>query len=219
MHNKGGFGDEDDGQAGVADKVRASLQQEISIVFRRCITLIVRDPILYLGRAVVFLVANTIFALVYLKARKFNQNQAINKMWITVWHIAIASNMSVVAVYALNAEFKSILRESKNGMVSPLTYVLAKSILVLPLLFIFALCALGIPSFLIMDFPIESFGKAILLWTAAIVVFEALAECLSVWIEDPILGMLQAMNFWFGAFLFGGFLISRDDLVWPFRAF
>ena len=124
-----------------------------------------------------------------------------------------------MAVYGLNTEFKTILRESKNGMVSPLSYVLAKTILVLPIMFIFAIFALGIPSFAIMDFPGESFGKAILLWSAVMYVFECLAEALSVWFEDPILGMLQFMNFWFGAFLFGGFLISEDDLPWPFRAF
>ena len=39
--------------------------------------------------------------------------------------------MGVVAVYALNDEFKSILRESKNGMVSPMSYVLAKSTMVI----------------------------------------------------------------------------------------
>jgi hypothetical protein len=33
------------------------------------------------------------------------------------------------------------------------------------------------------------------------------------------LGMLQFMNFWFAGFLFGGFLIDEDSLVWPFRLF
>ena len=31
--------------------------------------------------------------------------------------------------------------------------------------------------------------------------------------------MLQFMNFWFAGFLFGGFLISEDSLIWPFRFF
>lgn len=175
--------------------------------------------ILYAGRAVVFLVANTIFALVYLKARKYNQDQAFNKMWINIWHVGVASNMGVVAVYALNDEFKSILRETKNGMTGPMTYVMAKSILVLPIMLIFAIFALGIPSILIMDFPGSSFGKAVLLWSAVMYVFECVAECLSVWIEDPILGMLAFTSYWFGFFLFSGFLISVDDLVWPFKIF
>jgi ABC-2 type transporter len=172
-----------------------------------------------LGRAVVFLVANTIFALVYLKARKFRQEQALNKLWINIWHVGVASNMGVVAVYALNDEFKSILREAKNGMTAPMTYVLAKTILVIPIMLIFAIVALGIPSILIMDFPGDKFGAAILLWSSVMYVFECAAECFSVWLSDPILGMMAYTAYWFGFFLFSGFLISVDDLVYPFKIF
>ena len=42
---------------------------------------------------------------------------------------------------------------------------------------------------------------------------------LSVWFDDPILGMLNFMNFWFGSFLFGGFLIPRSDMYYPFELF
>jgi ABC-2 type transporter len=174
---------------------------------------------LYLGRTAVFLITNTIFALVYLKARKYDQDQAINKMWINIWHVGVASNMGVVAVYALNEEFKSIVREAKNGMTGPMTYVLAKTILVLPVMFVFAIFALGIPSIVIMDFPGEKFGKAIVLWSAVMYVFECVAECFSVWIDDLIVGMLAFTSYWFGFFLFSGFLISQEDLVWPFKLF
>jgi hypothetical protein len=134
-------------------------------------------------------------------------------------HIAVSSNMGVVAVYALNDEFKTILRENKNGMVSPLSYVFAKTILVIPIMFIFGIFALGIPTFAIMDFPGSSFGMGLLLWSLAIYSFECVAESLSVWFEDPILGMLQFMNFWFGCFLFAGFLIPKRDMFWPFEFF
>ena len=106
--------------------------------------------------------------------------------------------MGVVAVYALNDEFKTIKRETKNGMVGPLSYVLSKFFLVIPLMFVFAVFALGIPSIAIMDFPGSSFGMMILLWGICMYVFECVAECLSVWFDDPIIGMLQFMNFWFG---------------------
>ena len=175
--------------------------------------------ILYLGRAVVFLVFNTVLALVYLKARKYEQEQALNKLWINIWHVGVASNMGAVAVYALNDELKTILREAKNGMTAPMTYVLAKSILVIPIILIFAIFALGIPSILIMDFPGDKFGAEVLLWSAVMYVFECAAECFSVWLVDPILGMMAYTCYWFGFFLFSGFLISVDDLVYPFKIF
>lgn len=104
--------------------------------------------------------------------------------------------MGVVAVYALNDEFKSILRETKNGMINPLTYVAVKSIMVIPLLYIMSLFALAIPGLAIQDFPTETFGQATLIWTVLMFSFECFAECLSVWIDDAVIGMLQFMNFW-----------------------
>ena len=219
-HHKQGFGDDDgDGPQGVAEMKRAPLRKEMMIMFRRHLTMILRDPILYIGRCFIFLISNLIFAIVYWNARDFTQDQALNKMWVSIWFVGVASNMGVVAVYVLNEEFKSIIGENKNGMVTGFSYVLTKSILVLPIFFIFALFALGIPTFAIQDVPKEAFGMSIILFAVNYFVFESVAECLSVWFDDPILGMLQFMNFFFGAFLFGGLLISKDDIIWPFRAF
>jgi ABC-2 type transporter len=188
-------------------------------MLRRHFMMVYRDPILYIGRTLVFLITNMIFAFVYWNARVFTQNQALNKMWVTVWFMAVPSQMAVVAVYALNDEFKSVLRETKNGMVSGFSYVLAKSIIVLPILFVFAVFSLGIPMFAIQDVPKEAFGINIILFAALMWVFESLAECLAVWVEDPIMGMLTFMNCWFASFLFGGFLIPEKDLYWPFTLF
>jgi ABC-type multidrug transport system ATPase subunit len=57
-----------------------SVFKEISVLLRRHAILILRDPILYAGRAIIFLLANLFFALVYLKARPYTQDQALNKM-------------------------------------------------------------------------------------------------------------------------------------------
>eukprot|EP00977_Amphora_coffeiformis_P020361 scaffold8152_cov195-Amphora_coffeaeformis.AAC.8 len=139
-----GGADDDEGQEGVVHLQRAPFVAEMAIMFRRHSTLILRDPILYLGRCVIHFVVNLIFSLVYLNARDFTQDQAVNKVWLGVWLVAVPCNMGVVAVYALNDEFKTITREVKNGMVSPLTYVTAKTLLVLPVMILFALCALTV---------------------------------------------------------------------------
>jgi ABC-type multidrug transport system ATPase subunit len=219
-HHKKGFGDEDeDGNTGVALMKGTSLANELQIMFRRHFQLVVRDPILYLARLIMFLVSNAIFAFVYWKARENKQDQVINKVWIIIWFISVTTNLGVVAVFALNDEFKSILRESKNGMVTGASYVLAKSVLVLPIYFIMAVFALGIPQIAIQDTPKEAFGWNIVLFAVTMWVFESVAEALSVWFTDPILGMLQYMNYWFGAYLFGGFLIPLADMYWPFKLF
>ena len=127
--------------------------------------------------------------------------------------------MGVVAVYALNDEFKSIKREARNGMVSGLSYVLAKITLVTPFMLLFSVFAIGIPAFVIQDVPGEAAARSFFLLSALFFVFESVAECLAVWVDDPIMGMLFYMNFWFASFLFGGFVIPLDDLYYPWTIF
>jgi ABC-type multidrug transport system ATPase subunit len=186
-HHKKGF-EGDDGQEGVTTIQKAPLRKEIAIMFSRHWSLIMRDPVLYMGRCVIFLFMCMVFALVYLNARDFVQEQALNKFWVMIWFIGVPSNMGVVAVYALNDEFKSILREAKNGMVTPLSYVLAKTILVLPWFLIFALFAHGLPLYVVQDVPGEAFFLQLILYAAVMFVFESVAETLSVWCEDPVRG-------------------------------
>lgn len=97
---------------------------------------------------------------------------------------------------SLNDEFKSILRESKNGMVQATSYVLAKSLMVLPCIYIICLFALVIPAFAIQKYSWSGFGAGTLLWSVLFFCFESVAECLAVWVDDPIIGMMQFMNFW-----------------------
>ena len=104
-------------------------------------------------------------------------------------------------------------------MMNPLSYILAKSVLSIPAVFVFGLFALGIPSTLIMDFPGSSFGMMLLLWSAAMYHFESLAEALSVWFDNPIVGMLIFVSIWFLCVLFCGILVPLDDLFWPFELF
>lgn len=142
-----GSGEEIEETSGVDTLDKAPFVQEFLIMLRRQGTMIIRDPILYTGRCVMFLITCMMFSLVYLEARNYQQDQALNKFWLTAWLVGVPSNMGVVAVYALNEELKSILSETKNGMVSGLSYVLAKSILVLPIMIVFAIFGLGIPLF------------------------------------------------------------------------
>ena len=94
--------------------------------------------------------------------------------------------VGVVAVYALNDEFKSIQRESQNGMISAGSYVFAKSLLTLPILFIFAFFALLIPNYIIQDVPWSALGLTVILYAAMLFVYESVAEALSVLFENPI---------------------------------
>ncbi|KAL7574129.1 hypothetical protein ACA910_014814 [Epithemia clementina (nom. ined.)] len=212
-------GKDEGDEEGVVNLTKHRLAPQITVLFRRQFLMVIRDPILYIGRSIMFFLSNMIFALVYLSARSDNQDQVLNKFWVVIWFVAVPTQLGVVAVYALNDEFKSLLRETKNGMLHGVSYVIAKSCLSLPIMYIFALFSLGVPFFAVIGAPKASYWWSTILFASVYFQFESVAESLSVWFDDPILGMLQFMNFWFGSFLFGGFLIPLRDLYYPFEIF
>lgn len=216
---KGFGGEEDSEQEGIVGAEGISTYKEIKIMFRRHSLLIWRDPILYLGRCIAILISCIIFSIVYISSREPDQDQTKNKMFLVTWLFSIPANLGVIAVYALNDEFKNILRETKNGMVNSTSYTLAKTVLVIPIMYIFSLFALGIPAYAMQDYPASTFGLLTALWSVHYYIYENFAELQAVANEDPIMGMLNFMNFWFAAFLFGGFLLPVDDIIWPFKIF
>jgi ABC-type multidrug transport system ATPase subunit len=83
----------------VDDSQDASSLKEVSIMFRRHFTLIRRDPILYVGRCVIFLVSCSVFAFVYWNAREFDIDQIYNKMWVQVWFAGVPTNSKSSILY------------------------------------------------------------------------------------------------------------------------
>lgn len=196
---------------------KAGLLAQIRTMVRRQTLNASRDPLFLLGRCIIFLCACTYFSIVYITQRDRDQDQVINKFWLNVWFIGVPSNMGVVAVYAYNVEYKAIYREIRNGMVSPVSYLFANFILQIPLVFAFGFFALGIPGYAIGNFWGPNFGTMVVVYAAAMFAFESIAQVLSVVAANPLLGMLAYVGTWFSGFLFAGFLIPVDEIVWPFR--
>lgn len=66
--------------------------REMKIMFHRHALLILRDPILYIGRCVSFLLCNCFFSFIYWNARPLEQDQVVNKLWICIWYCAVSTN-------------------------------------------------------------------------------------------------------------------------------
>lgn len=94
-------------------------------------------------------------------------------------------------MYGLNREFKSILHEVKNGAISSSVYIWAKTIIVFPIFFLFAIFSLGVPLYVIQQASISSIGIVLVIFACMMFAFESLAECLSVWFANPVAGMLS----------------------------
>eukprot|EP00616_Rhizochromulina_sp_CCMP1243_P005891 CAMPEP_0118998186 /NCGR_PEP_ID=MMETSP1173-20130426/62939_1 /TAXON_ID=1034831 /ORGANISM="Rhizochromulina marina cf, Strain CCMP1243" /LENGTH=888 /DNA_ID=CAMNT_0006949667 /DNA_START=69 /DNA_END=2736 /DNA_ORIENTATION=- len=216
-------GEEDEAAAMVSvhteDESGVAFLDQCGIMIRRHAYLAVRDPVPYIGRACIYLISNTYFALVYVQARKRQQDQVLNRFWVIVWFIGVAANLGVVAVFASNAEFNSVKKEIKNGMISPVSYLLAKSLLEIPIMLIFSVFALGIPAYGIVRFDSSQFGLYMVVWALCLYVWENIALMFSVQFQNPLIGMMQYTSMWFSGFLFAGFLIPVEDMVWPLKIF
>ena len=198
---------------------KTGLCHEMNCMLRRHALLVVRDPVLYIGRAMIFLMSNLYFSAVYIEARTRTQDQVLNRLWLIIWYIGVPANMGVVAVYALTEEYTSVAQEIQNGMVSPFSYFFAKTILEIPIMFIFAFAALGVSAYGLMNFEPAGFTMMILVWTSSIYCWEAISETLALAFVNPLLGMMMFMGIWFSAFLYGGFLIPGEDMIWPLKIF
>jgi hypothetical protein len=192
---------------------------ETQILLRRHFIMTFRDPVLYLGRCIMALVLNCIFAVVYWETRNYTQDQAMAKGWLVVWYSSVPIMFGTVAVYSLNDELSTIQKEQKNGIISrPASYILAKFAITLPFILIYALFSLGIPGWVLQKYPSSSWFKALILWATHTYIFESLAECLAIWVKDKVLGMLVYLAYWISAFLFSGLFLPFDNLLAPMKA-
>mmetsp|Transcript_27081 Transcript_27081/g.45361 ORF Transcript_27081/g.45361 Transcript_27081/m.45361 type:complete len:213 (+) Transcript_27081:3-641(+) len=86
-------------------------------------------------------------------------------------------------------------------------------------MFLFAIAGTGISAYAIMNYNGDRFGDVMITYAVVMFCFESISQALSVSFENPLLGMLGFMNFWFGSFLFSGMFITIEDIVWPFQVF
>ena len=193
--------------------------RQLIVLLQRHGKLCVRDPLLYLGRMGIFLVATLFFAIVYVSARPTDQDQVMNRMWYIVWCIGMPANMGVIAVYAYNHEFFAVKREVKNGMVSPGSYLITMSIIQIPVMILLGVFAISVGGYGVIDFEGSHYFQVLLIYAACIYSFEAFAQLFSVMNDNPLMGMLNFMQIWFASFLFCGMMVPINDVVWPFRVF
>jgi len=184
---------------------------ELSTLFRRHTLIIGRDPFLYVGRSITIQVASIVFALAYWNSRERDQEQVVNFFYANLWFQSIGSLLAVVAVYVLNGEFKSVHREVKNGLLHPLIYIAAKSVLVLPVMIVFGIAGITVSGYAILNAK-GGYGIYLAMYAISMFVWECFAEMFSVMDIDPLLGMLKFLAVWFSAFLFAGIFLPSKDI-------
>jgi len=192
---------------------------EVWCLFRRMVLLARRDPTIYASRAFVFVFACLFFAIVYINSRDRIQSQALQRVWVLLWHIGVPSIMSLATCLGQNLEFNAVKREVKAGMYRLSSYFVAQMLLQIPLLVILSAMALTFSGYVLLSWNWDAYGEVLLVHSLNLFVFDSAAQFFAVSFHHPLLGLFQVICMWFASFLFAGVLVPEEDVIWPLRAF
>jgi hypothetical protein len=193
------------------------LSQTWTLLCRRAL-LSIRDPTLYIGRMIIFLLANSFFAIIYIKAREREQQYVVARFFLTAWFTASTSMFSVVVVFAINSEFEVSRKEMHNGMARTRAFIVSRICIQYPYMILLSLSSIAVPAYAIADYNMDGFAMTFLLMTVFLSGFEFIGEAFGIVFKNPLIGMLAAVAVWFLAFLFSGLFLKPDFIIWPFRA-
>ena len=116
----------------------------------------------------------------------------------------------------VHVEYKVLRGEVKNGMVSPVSFILAKALIEIPFMFLFSLAAIGFPDYVLLQVYPENFGVMFMLVTVGVYAFEGIASTVAILCNEQ-LGPIVYTLVLFVTFLNCGFLVPPDSLIWPFK--
>eukprot|EP00241_Pyramimonas_parkeae_P001192 CAMPEP_0114274988 /NCGR_PEP_ID=MMETSP0058-20121206/30082_1 /TAXON_ID=36894 /ORGANISM="Pyramimonas parkeae, CCMP726" /LENGTH=584 /DNA_ID=CAMNT_0001394863 /DNA_START=770 /DNA_END=2522 /DNA_ORIENTATION=- len=197
---------------------RVTFMQEVGVLLRRHAVLVRRDPTIYLGRAVAYLICCAFFAVVYIKSRDYNQNQAAYHMFVMMWYNGVPCALSFVAVITFNQEFKSVCTEVNNGMYTAHSYLIASTILEIPMMFLLGVAAITVSCFGIGNYDGSHYFTFLVVYSMMLWSYECIARSLAVTFNNPLIGAMMFMQAFFCGFLFAGVMVPEQDVVWPLRA-
>ena len=197
---------------------KSNLAQQIVILLGRQTKLALREPTLYLGRAGFIIFMEIFFAIVYFDARETVQAQTQARIFYFMWQVGNPTFMAISAIFALNNEGRAVEHECKEGWYSSPLYMIAQSLVAVPMLLALSVCCCIPAAYGIMTFPWETFAYSLLIVFLTMWTFENASHMYAL-TPNPILGLLQYCNFWITTFLFSGIMFRTEDVIWPFRVF
>jgi len=196
---------------------QAGLCMQTWALTKRALMLSLKDPLFYIGRMVMGAIMISFFGLIYKESANNVNPQATFRLFFLWWVLAVPASLDLVTVFVLNIELKTVKTEIKNGMYSPVAYVLSNTAVQIPWMFGISIFVL-LPAFGIGGWDWSNFGTFFIAYAASTWGWECLAQLLSLQ-SNPVLGMLNFVNAWSAGLLFCGLLFRGEDVIWPLRLF
>jgi len=204
-------------QTALAPPVAATgLAVQTWVLTRRTLSQAFSDPTVYLVRMVMNACMISFFGVIYIESAQEVNPQAQFRLFFLWWVLCVPISLDLITVFLLNLELKTVKTEVKNGMYSPIAYVLSNTIVQLPFMFALTLCAI-LPAFAIGGWSFDNFFTFLISYACMAWAWECLAQLMSL-MSNPVLGMLNFVSAWSAGILFCGLVFRAEDCIWPLRA-
>ena len=137
-------------------------------------------------------------------------------MFLIDFLVASSTLYGLAALYAFSSQFRSVRQEINEGMYSAAPYLIATTMIQLPMMFALSLADL-VPAFFLANWELSALGNAAWIFSLYLWSFDSIAQLLSL-MPNVLMGVLTYMTVWFCGFLFSGVFAATPDVVWPLRA-
>jgi len=195
------------------------LCSQISVLNRRVIVSIKRDPASYTGKILLFFFINLLFSFIFFNSRKVEQKKVIGRLYMIMILNSFNCLMFVVTVHTSNLYFPMIRREIKSGMYSSTAYHLSQLLFQIPFMLVLSIVALAIPGFVVAKLYINNIVWFFLVQTIIYWAFDSFALLVGVSFRDSTIGMIMFLQLWAMNLMFSASVVNITKYVWPFRTF
>jgi ABC-type multidrug transport system ATPase subunit len=201
-----------------SDDKQCSFFVQVILLMKRLLLIARRDPMMFGARWVFTALASTLFALIYYEARIPAQGQVLNRLQLLNWVLGAPAFMSVVVICLVSSDFLIYKKEVKNGMYTPLAYVLSYTIVGIPAAVVLSCCAL-LPAYFIVGYSWEAFPQMLLAHTVAMIWADSLGQVLAVSLPHFLMSMAAYIMVMFLSFLLNGPVLDLHMVPWFARWF
>jgi len=152
--------------------------EQFFILLKRHALLRFRDPMIYTGRIIAFLLFLTFVAALFHEGRDRSNKWVMKQAFALYWISAIPTLFTLVVCYSFHKEFSTIKSEVKNRMVNVYSYLLVNVVIKLLAMIPLVLSCLGISMFGVINAQSEAFFPMFLLLYLCLFHYECVCEVL-----------------------------------------
>ena len=200
---------------------KAGFVSQLATLSKKMVVQHSREPLQSTGRMLLLIMVSIVYAVNYLESNNLKQEFIFPRLSFLMWTVGFAPMFAITSVYSTYHDFHTIRREIKDGMYSPLAYIIAHTLVQIPIIALLALCILVPGVYGINRVPWESFGVVFILTFVTIWAFESLGESAAVIFShtNVMVALLCFLSVYFMSFFYNGIMLRLADCPWPFKMF